>query len=245
MDTYQISITFGRHHFYSVQSCETFKWDGKLEIDNGEVLSIYKLNYCKWNGVYFGPSREISSKLENPEWKSEIVQNSGEGLEGIRFTVMGEKTSRITIDLLPLKIEFTLGELLDKEFLEYHVGGKFSGQPVSIFLGPDSRIRITRKAYLSSIEKEKKSGWLIMPDDFSGEKINFCVKYCTIIDPKANESADFEIKNYELLKKENCDVKLQFLAAVKESENNYEVTNSWVEFEVQIGNYVQKVTIFY
>jgi hypothetical protein len=242
MDTITISVTFGKHHFYSVQSSETFKWDGNLKIEDGKILSIYKLTYPRWEGTdRFGPSKEVSRKLDKPEWESEIIPHSGDGLEGIRFTVTGNGSSVITLDLLPIKIKFSLSELQDKEFLEYHVGGKYSGQPVSIFLGNDARMRVTRKSYLTSLMKEKKAGEIIIPEDFSGKKVIFCAKYCTIIDPLAAESADFQVKNYGFLPKDNCSIKFQLMAADKNSSNEYIVTNQWMEFEIQIGENVQKV----
>jgi len=244
-DTIQISVTYGKHYFYSVQSSETFNWDGNIKIDKGELLSIYRINYYPWGGDRFGPSKEKLTRLSKPEWKSELLPNSGDGLGGIRFTVIGDKSTEISLNFSHIKIKFTLSELYDKEQFEYHVGGKYSGQDVNIFLGADTRMRVTRKSYLSAIERTKKAGWLLLPDDFSGKKTVFSSKYCAVINPRSSESANFQIKNYNLLAKENCNIKLQLLAAVKDSLNNYDVTNRWMEFEIQIGKTIRKVNQYF
>jgi hypothetical protein len=241
MDTITISVTFGKYHFYSVASSETFKWDGNLKIDNGKLLSVYKFTYAKWGGDRFGPSKEIARKLPAPEWKGEAPENSGDALEGIRFTFIGDKKSIINLNLLPIKIKFTLSELMDKEYLEYHVGGKYSGSPVSIFLGADTRTRETKKSYLAAIEIDKKAGWLLAPDDFTGEKAIFCSKYCAVIKPQGEETAAFDIKNFDKLSKDNCDIKLQLMAAGKDTLGNYDVINKWMDFEIKIGETVKKV----
>jgi hypothetical protein len=244
-DTITISLTFGKWHFYSVQSSETFLWDGNLKIENGELLSIYKLTYSKWNGERFGPSLEYSKQLTAPEWKTEIPTHSGEGMEGIRFTFIGDASSHVILNFNPITIEFPMSELFEKEYLEYHVGGKYSGQPVAIFLGPDARYRITRKIYLSMLEKENRAGWLMMPDDFNGKKINYHTKYSTVIEPLETVTGAFQIKNFNLLNKDKCDIRVQLMAALKDSTNKYVMTINWNEVEIRIGEYTQKVKQYF
>jgi hypothetical protein len=100
LQTYIITVTFGKSFPYaSPTSNEALHWDGNLRLDGGTLLWIDKLLYAptEWEKGWSGCSREYRHRLQEPEWKSEIVPGSGNGTEGIRFALEGTPSTTVMI----------------------------------------------------------------------------------------------------------------------------------------------------
>jgi hypothetical protein len=237
-NTYVVSVTFGKSFTYSPVSNEAFHWDGSLRVQRGELNWIDKLLYARtdWSRGWSGCSREYARRLTKPEWKSEIVPGSGNGTEGIRFSFKGDSSTQITIATLSRTISFQLGELLEKEMLEYHCGGYYSGQPIVVFLGQDPRIRVTRQSHLAGLREKNLAGAIVMPDDFAGRKAHFLSTYCTAIPASGESGARFDIQNFDHFKNDTCVVHLQLMGAV-DSITTLEVMDDWMELQVSINDF--------
>ena len=161
--------------YTSPTSNERLHWDGNLQLEGGTLVWIDKLLYAptEWEKGWSGCSREYRHRLEKPEWKSEIIPGSGNGTEGIRFAFEGTPDTRVTIATQARTISFPLNELIEKEMLEFHCGAHYSGQPIVVFLGQDGRIRVSRKQYITSLNREQRAGAIVLPDDFAGEQNAF------------------------------------------------------------------------
>jgi hypothetical protein len=236
-DTCVVSVTFGKSFTYSSVSNEVFHWDGNLRIEHGELLWIDKLLYAptNWAKGWSGCSREYVHRLTAPEWKSEIVPGSGNGTEGIRFSVKGDSSTRVIIATTSRTVTFQLNELFDKEILEFHCGAYYSGQPIVVFLGQDPRIRVSRKSYLAGLRQRNQAGAILMPDDFSGGKAHFLSTYCAAIPASGQSTARFDIPDFDRLAGDRCTVHLQLMAAT-DSTGALEVMDDWVNLRVSIND---------
>lgn len=233
--TYVVSVTFGKSFTYSPVSNEAFTWDGSLRLDGGELLWIDKVLYARtdWSRGWSGCAREYAHRLSKPEWKSEIVPGSGNGTEGIRFSLKCGPSTRVTIATTSKTVTFPFSELLEQEYLEFHCGGHYSGQPIAVFLGQDPRIRVTRKSYLAGLRQKSRAGAIVMPDDFGGGKAHFLSTYCAMIPASGKAAARFDIHNIGRLAGEPI-VHLQVMAA-KDSLAALEVMDDWMTLRVSIG----------
>lgn len=245
---FQISVTFGKAYAYSPHSNEILDWSGNLKIDGGSLDSLFKLTYgiTDWEKGFGGCSREYSRRLEKPEWKTDIRPGSGRGLEGIRFFITGDRNTRISINTDAGSVQFNLDSLIDREYLEFPFGGYYNFQPISVFLGPDARPRITKKAYAQVLVRENRKGTILVPDDFSGPKVNFMSAWCADVRPKETVTADFTSENYSASGSEPVPVKLQMMAAaLQKPGEGLQTTFGWVEFDVAIGSYSEKIRHFF
>jgi hypothetical protein len=246
--TFQISVTFGKAWAYSPHSNEILNWTGNLKIEGGSLDSLFKLTYgmIDWEKGYGGCSRENSKKLDKQQWITDIRPGSGRGLEGIRLFIKGDKNTIISIITQAGTAQFTLGNLIDKEYLEFPFGGYYSFQPISVFLGPDARPRMSQKAYSKQLALEHRSGTMLIPDDFTGQKANFMSAYCAAIQPQNIISADFITPVFGAISTNKIPVKLQIMAAEhKTPDEALETTSGWIDFVVSIGSYTEKVRHFF
>jgi hypothetical protein len=244
---YQVSVTFGKAYAYSPHSNEILDWSGNVKVEGGKLDSIFKLTYgiTDWAKGYGGCSREYSRRLDKPEWATDIKPGSGRGLEGVRFFVQGDPASVISIETKAGLAKFKLGDLLDKEYLEFPVGGYYSFQPISVFLGPDARPRMSKKAYARILASENRNGTMLIPDDFSGPKSNFMSAWCASIGPKKSTKAEFLTENFNAGLIREVPVKIQLMAAMPQKpDGEFETTSGWMELEVTIGDYSQKIRHF-
>ena len=171
-----ISVVWGKSNNYVPYSNEAFDWDGSLNVIGGTVINLDHLHYkfFKWVQAVEVPERIFDKTWysllgRSPlTWKSSVKPGDPAGLEGIRFSLNGNASTLVTIAMAPVKIQFALGELMEQEHLRYHAGGKYSGVPIDVFLGPDARPRISRKMFLNELKVCQGSGWMVMPDDFTG-----------------------------------------------------------------------------
>jgi hypothetical protein len=234
--TFVVTVTFGKSFTYSPVSNEAFHWDGSLHIQQGELIWVDKLLYAKtdWSRGWSGCSREYAHRLSTPEWKSEITPGSGNGTEGVRFSFKGDPSTIVTIATASKTVSFRVRELLEKEMMEFHCGGYYSGQPIMVFLGHDPRIRVTRKSYLSDITRRKHAGGVVLPDDFSGRKAVFLSTYCAVIPALEQASARFDVIGLTRLTTDSCIVHFQLLAAV-DSLGGLEVMDDWMNLQVSVN----------
>ena len=245
---YQISVNFGKAYAYSPHSNEILDWSGNLKIEGGSLDSLFKLTYgiTDWVKGFGGCSREYSRTLETAEWNTDIRPGSGRGLEGIRFFVQGDSKTLITIDTRAGLAQFRLGTLMEKEYLEFPAGGYYSFQPISVFFGPDARPRVTKKAYTQKLIKENRVGTMLVPDDFSGLKMNFMSAWCAAIRPKESISVDFSSDLFISSLNTKIPIKLQMMAAAPQMpEGAMETTSGWLEFTLTVGTYTEKVRHFF
>ncbi len=246
LETYIVSVTFGKSFTYSPVSNEAFHWDGSLRIERGELLWIDKLLYARtdWSRGWSGCAREYAHRLAKPEWNSEIVPGSGNGTEGIRFSLKGGPSTRVIIATISKTVTFPLSELLEKEYLEFHCGGHYSGQPIAVILGQDPRIRVSRKSYLAELRQKNQAGAIVMPDDFAGGKTHFLSTYCATIPASGKSVARFDILNFGRLTGDSCIVHLQLMAA-KDTVAGLEVMDDWMDLRVSIGAFRAELRRFF
>lgn len=243
----QISVTFGKAYAYSPHSNEVLDWSGNLTIKDGELDSIFKLTYgiTNWEKGYGGCSREYSTRIDKPEWTTDIRPGSGRGLEGIRFFLTGREKTRITIGTMAGTADFLLKDLMDQEYLEFRTGGKYSFQPIAVFLGPDARPRLSKRKLEDSLLVQGEKGSLIIPDEFSGKKTNFMSTWCSVVKPGDSIYARFPAPKI-LSTARPMPITLQLMAGESRStEVGLETTSGWMEFEVKVGNHSRIIRHFF
>lgn len=244
-----ISVTWGKSNNYIPASNEPFVWDGSLTVLNGTVLSLDHLHYKFFMWVQsvevaeriFDKNWHALLKLGAPDlkWKSSVTPGDPGGLEGIRFSLQGDASTVIIMDMAPVKIQFTLGELLDREHLRYHAGGRYSGVPIDVFLGPDARPRVSRKKFLKELNARQGAGWAVMPEEWSGATVRNEHSMCgALVSPGAAALALFPVENYDSHTQGNCLVKIQMTALLE----SYTTEKSrWMDMEIRLGQNVQLV----
>jgi len=244
-----ISVTWGKSNNYVPVSNEPFVWDGSLTITDGTVMYLDHLHYkfFMWVQAVEVPERIFDKdwhsllKLGEPDlkWKSSVKPGDPAGLEGIRFSVRGDASTIVTITMAPTIIQFTLGELMNREHLRYHAGGKYSGVPIDVFLGKDARPRVSRKMFLQELEDQGRSGWLVMPDDFTGA--TGCTEhsmYGARVSPGHTAQATFPVQTYGKSQPEDCLVKMQMTALLDPGPTPL---SRWMDMEIHIGQSVHTV----
>lgn len=244
-----ISVTWGKSNNYVPVSNEHFVWDGSLTVDRGTVLWLDQLHYkfFGWTQATEQPERLFDQywhallTLTGPElaWKSSVKPGDPGGLEGIRFCLEGDASTVITLAMAPATIQFTLGELMEREHLRFHAGGKYSGVPVDVFLGPDARKRVSRKQFLKELNSRQGAGWLIMPDDFTNvTKVCAHSMYGAQVAPGSTARAGFPIENHDVTRSGDCLIKLHMTALLEPYST--EIAR-WMDVEVQVGRTKQTI----
>lgn len=239
-----ISVTWGKSNNYVPASNEAFIWDGSLTVDRGTVLYLEHLHYkfYRWVQAVEEPERlfdrdwhSLVKPTGGPDlvWKSTVTPGDPGGLEGIRFSLEGDASTAITIAMAPVTIQFTLNELLEREHLRYHAGGKYSGVPVEVFLGTDARKRISRKQFLQEIHARQGAGWLIMPDDFVGTpRRHVHSMYGALVAPGSTARAVFPVENHDGKRQGDCLIRLQVTGLLGSDTSE---SSRWMDAEVRIG----------
>ena len=252
MNKYIISVQWGRSCVYHPISTEHICWDGRLAAEGGKLLWLDRLNYR-----FLGSSQgeEVSHSIHNTElptafrrvgtwfkWKSDVTPGDPGSMEGIRFEVEGDENTVITIDMKPIKIQFALRSLIEREHLCYRVAGKYSGNTVNVFLGKDARKRVLRDGYLRSLDTNDKSGYLIMPDDFAdAEKTYYHSTYGAILKKGERIKTTFPIHNFRE-EKGMCSLRLHAVAMLGYKEL---LGESEVIFSLKIGDFCTNISRIY
>ncbi len=242
-----ISVVWGKSNNYVPYSNEPFDWDGSLNVIGGAVMNLDHLHYkfFKWVQAVEVPERIFDKNWysllgRSPlTWKSSVKPGDPAGLEGIRFSLNGNASTLVTIAMAPVKIQFTLGELMEQEHLRYHAGGKYSGVPIDVYLGPDARPRVSRKMFLNELKVCQGAGWVVMPDDFNGvTQCNIHSMYGAMLSPNNTASVIFPVENHESSKQGECLVKLQVTALLEPYTTD---ASWWMELEIRIGRTAQTI----
>lgn len=248
-----VSVLWGRSGVYYPVSSPKICWDGNMQAENGKLLWLDRLNYR-----FLGSSQgeEISYCIHNTnlpaafrkvgtwyKWKSDITPGDPGSMEGLRFEIEGDEDTVITIDLVPIKIQFKLGELLKREYLRYRVGNKYAGNAVDVFLGRDARKRVLRDGFLGKLTAENKAGYLIMPDDFNdATKTYHHSTYGALLDKGKVIRTEFPIVNFKELKEDVCPLRIHVVALLGYKELYRRET---IVFSLKIGSYSTKVSRYY
>lgn len=240
-----VSIIWGRSCNYIPRSTVPFNWDGSMSVGDGEVIYLDRLHYkfAQWTQALEIPERIFDRDWALPtrragtylSWRSDTEPGSAGTLEGLRLSVSGNKDTKIKIEFKCTEICFTLGELADKERLTFHVGEKYSGCPIEVYLGIDARDRVSKRRFETVLKENGKVGFMLEPDDFDGRRVTFHSTYGLELTPGARSSAALpQISGTGL-----CPVRIQM------AENfgySGAFTEDLVRLEITVGRSVCTVT---
>ena len=238
-----VSVTWGRSCNYVPHSTEALSWDGSLSVDGGAVLYLDLLEYssCRWTQQIESSERlygdGASSPLRQPlSWRSKVAPGAAYSLEGIRFAVRGDADSTVSLCLASGAFRFQMRELFESEHLRFHVGGKYSGVPVDVYLGPDARRRVSRRSFEKSLDEKGTAGALLVPDDFAGSvKTRYHSMYCAVVGSNGECRVGFPLHNPAAKPADGmCKVRLQ-LTAVMDYKGPC-MQDAPVSFSVSVGN---------
>lgn len=191
--------------------------------------------------VVYGAYRPAAGKAF--QWKSDEIPGDPASMEGIRFEVEGDEDTVITIDMVPVKIQFKLGQLLKREYLRYGVGSKYAGNAVNVFLGKDARKRVQREGWLRKLEAEGKSGYLVMPDDFAeAKKTSHHSTYGVLLEKGDTIKTEFPVVNFKAEQEGMCPLRIHVVALLGYKELHAEDT---VAFSLKVGDYCTQVSRLY
>ncbi len=252
-EKYIVSVQWGRSCTYHPTSTPYICWDGSLHAENGEIIWLDRINYkfLAWSQAHEVTYPIHDSRLPPAlrtvdtwfRWKSDVTPGDPAAMEGIRFEVEGNENTQITIDLVPIKIQFKLGQLLQQEHLRYRVGSKYAGNAVNVYLGKDARRRVSRAQWLRKLEKTGESGYLLMPDDFTNaEGCNYQSTYGVKLEKGATMQARFPVVNYREDAKGLCRLRFQVTGLLEYIDRNAEEK---ITFTLKIGDYTTEVSRIY
>lgn len=239
-----VSIIWGRSSNYVPGSTVPFNWDGTMTVENGKASHLDHLHYkftqwCQamevqepiYDKDWALPSRRRGSYLS---WRSDTEPGSAGTLEGLRLTVAGDENTVIRIVFKCTGIAFSLGSLMKKERLTFHVGEQYSGCPIEVFLGHDARARVSKATFSRLLAEDGKDGFMLEPDDFAGGK---CVTFHSLYGLELLPGASSEAALPETLarKSGDCPVRLQIT-------QNLGYTGAFTEDRVTLTVTVGKVT---
>ena len=247
MTEYIISITWGKSCNYVPQDVEELSWDGSLELTNGtlEKADLLHYRYVAWSQAEEIPETiydtAAAPRPENTvDWRSAVTPGGPLTLEGLRLYLQGEGDAVVFLRFSHTQVRFCLRDLLDRERLRFHAGGKYSGFPIDVFLGPDARPRLSRARFLRELRENARAGYLLTPDDFAdGEKRYYHSMYGVEIKPSETVLARFPVENFTCRQGDACKVRIQ-LTAMLGYEGDF--TEEAHTFVVGIGNWNQTVT---
>lgn len=252
MKKHIITVQWGRSCTYHPTSTPHICWDGALYADGGQLIWLERINY---KFLAWSQAQEVTYPIHDIRvppalrtvdtwfrWKSDVTPGDPGSMEGIRFEVEGDEDTVITIDLVPIKIQFKLGDLLCREHLRYPVGSKYAGNVVNVFLGRDARPRVSREQWVRHLQEQNASGYLVMPDDFEGEKIDcFHSTHGVVLGLEKTMKTAFPVVNYRQ-EDSPCTVRIQVVAVLDYIERNAEET---IVFSLRIGDYTCEVSRVY
>ena len=231
-----ISITWGKSCNYLPASVEPIRWDGSASITGGQLrrADLLHYEYKAWC-----QNKEVSEPLplsqsDRVAWRSAVSTGGPLTLEGLRLFVSAAEDALITLDFSHALVQFSLAELLEKENLRFHVGSKYGGMPVDIFLGPDARPRLSKAAYQKALAAENRAGCLLTPEDFSGAVQDYYHSLHGVkLLPGESVQTGFPVLNYSAASG-LCTVKLQITGML-----GYEIERILAEeptrLEVNVG----------
>jgi hypothetical protein len=247
-DSYVISVIWGKSNNYVPYSNEPFDWSGSLTTTGGTVQYLDKIHYkfIMWVQAQEEIERIYDIRwhsilgIPNPlTWESSVKPGNPAGLEGIRFCINCEPDTEITINMKSAIISFSINELINREHLRFHAGGKYSGVPIEVFLGHDARKRVSRKMFLNEMRTKGKPGWLIMPDDFtSAPKHRAHSMYGMLLEPGAYVKAVFPIDQYREDMSGDCIFKIQAMAMLSDTDTS---NFRWIILEAHLGKITKSI----
>ena len=245
-----ISITWGKTSYYVPRDMEEMCWDGSLGLTGGtlERAELLHFKYVQW-----AQSEEVPETIydlsgtalpENGEnriaWRSSVISDGPLTLEGLRLHLRGDDDTAVSLLFPHTQIRFLLRDLLARERLRFHTGGKYSGFPVDVFLGPDARPRLSRARFLRELRENGRAGYLLTPDDFEGGgRRYYHSMYGAEIRPSETISARFPVENYACRQGKACRVRLQ-LTAILGYEGFF--TEEAHTFEIGVGGWRRTLT---
>ncbi len=249
MDKHVISITWGKSCNYVPDDVEELCWDGTLELTGG---TLEKAELLRYNYVMWSQAEEIPETIYDPGeaapddeksrvcWRSGVIPGGPLTLEGLRLRLRGDDDTVVYLRFSHTRIRFSLRDLTDRERLRYHAGGKYSGFPIDIFLGPDARPRLSRTRFLRELRENARAGWLLTPDDFEHSDKEYCHSmYGALIRPGETIRASFPIENYACRQGDACNVRIQ-LTAILGYEGVY--TDEKNTFAIGVGDFSRTAT---
>ena len=250
MTEHVISITWGKSCNYIPQDVEELCWDGSLEVTGGtlEKADLLHYKYVRWSQAEELPETIYApTGTAMPEdggnhvsWSSAVVPGGPLTLEGLRLHLGGNDDTVLSLRFSHTRIRFRLRDLLARERLRFHAGGKYSGFPVDVFLGPDARPRLSRTRFLRELRENGRAGYLLTPDDFENSgKRYYHSMYGAEIPPFETISAQFPIENNGCRQRDACKVRIQIAAIL-----GYDGSRAGEEhaFAIGIGNWSRTVT---
>lgn len=235
-DSFVISITWGKSCNYLPASVEPICWDGCARISSGQLQQADRLEFAY---VAWCQNHEITHPLSLTQddcvvWHSAVPVGSPLTLEGLRLHVTGTEESVITLDFSHTTIDFSLRELATKEYLRFHAGSKYGGMPIDVFMGMDTRPRLSKAAYHAALAAENRAGCLLTPEDFPPERLDhYHSLYGTKLLPGETVQTRFALQN-AAAGKGNCTVKLQ-LTGVLGYETERMAAEENTHLTVEIG----------
>lgn len=245
MNNIMISMTWGKACNYLPASVEPICWDGTAKVENGSVChaDLLHYKYVAWcqggeeSECIFTASADASN--DTVSWKSAVEVGGPLSLEGLRLCVCGDENTAITLTFAEAVVKFRLGDLMREENLRYHVGSKYGGMPVDIFLGPDARPRLSKKQYDAILKKEQRAGCLLVPDDFAeNQKAYYHSLYGVRLEMGESATACFDVAGRENAVEEICLVKLQILGMLGyETQNEMLVERVAIELKLAEKRY--------
>ena len=247
MTEHIISITWGKSCNYVPQDVEELSWDGSLALTGGtlERAELLHYRYVAWSQAEEIPealydAAEAAQPEKTVAWRSAVIPGGPLTLEGLRLRLKGNGDAVVFLRFSHTQIRFRLRELLERERLRFHAGGKYTGFPVDVFLGPDARPRLSRARFLRELRENARAGYLLTPDDFAdGEKKYYHSMYGVELKPFETIFARFPIKNGAFRQGDACKVRLQLTAVLGYEGRSAEEGHT---FAVGVGNWSQTVT---
>ena len=227
-----------------------FDFSGELFVSDGELNYLDHLHYrfVQWTQAMEIPERIFDKDWAMPSrlrllWMTDTQPGSAGTLEGLRMSFDGDAETKIKIVFKCTEIEFTLSQLLEKERLTFYVGEKYSGCPIEVFLGYDARKRVSKKEFDTWLAVNKKTGCLLLPNDFSGGKpVTFHSMYGLELTPGASAEADLTIKEYGEDESGDCPVRL----CITENLGYIEpFASDKVELYVKVGDTARRVSHYF
>ena len=238
MTEHVISITWGKSCNYVPQDVEELCWDGSLEVTGGtlEKADLLHYKYVRWSQAEELPETIYLTGTVLPEdggnhvsWSSAVVPGGPLTLEGLRLHLGGNDDTVLSLRFSHLRIRFRLRDLLERERLRFHAGGKYSGFPVDVFLGPDARPRLSRTRFLQELRENGRAGYLLTPDDFENSgKRYYHSMYGAEIPPFETISAQFPIENNACRRRDACKVRIQIAAILGSDGSRAEEEHAFV-----------------
>ena len=107
---------YSRRHYHPV-----YKWDGKIEVTGGKLLSLAKLDYPV---IWYGPGHcPLETPLEGNSWQSSTKR----GVAGVKVEAEGDENISFTLQCCSGTFSFTGKEVMEEGRIVFPVGPKYLG----------------------------------------------------------------------------------------------------------------------